>query len=252
MRHRVGYNRLSKKTSHRKAMLRNMVTSLFDYERITTTKAKALEVRRKAEKMITRAKEDSVHNRREVAKVLYSKAVISKLFTDIAPRFEKRPGGYTRILKTGFRQGDAAEMVILELVERIEKKSKDSKKQKKAEKPAPVEAKTTEKKASPKSEAKPAEKKPETKKAETKKAETKKVEPKKAEAKKAEPDKTEAKEAIHKKKEKAEAPEKTEVAEKKSAATETVPEDDAQTIAREKSNETGVVETAQQTIIEGE
>jgi large subunit ribosomal protein L17 len=93
-----------------------MVTSLVLEERIRTTKAKAQAVRRTAEKMITRAKEDSVHNRRIVGKDIKDKAALAKLFTDVAPRFAKRPGGYTRILKLGQRTGDASEMVLLELV----------------------------------------------------------------------------------------------------------------------------------------
>jgi large subunit ribosomal protein L17 len=97
-----------------------MVTSLFLEERIRTTKAKAKEVRRTAEKMITRAKTDSVHNRRIVGKDIKDKAALSKLFTDVAPRFVKRPGGYTRILKLGQRPGDASEMVLLELVQGTE------------------------------------------------------------------------------------------------------------------------------------
>jgi large subunit ribosomal protein L17 len=103
--------------AHRKALHRNMVTSLFRYERISTTKAKALEVRRTAEKMITRAKVDSVHNRRIVSGRLYNEGIVAKLFTDIAPRMKERNGGYTRILKLGERLGDAAQMVILELVD---------------------------------------------------------------------------------------------------------------------------------------
>ena len=122
MKHRIGFNALSRKSSQRKALKRNMVTSLFRYERIETTKAKALEVRRMAEKMITRAKVDSVHNRREVAKYVYDEAIVAKLFNEIAPLFQDRNGGYTRILKTGTRLNDAAEMVILELVEKTEKK----------------------------------------------------------------------------------------------------------------------------------
>ena len=128
MKHRVGYNRLGRKPSHRKALHRNMVTSLFRHERIRTTKAKAQAIRRTAEKMITRAKEDSVHNRRIVAKYLYEKAVVAKLFTEIGPRFTERAGGYTRILKLALRQGDAAEMVILELVEKKEEEKKPAKK----------------------------------------------------------------------------------------------------------------------------
>jgi large subunit ribosomal protein L17 len=118
MKHKIGYNRLGRKTSHRKALHRNMVTSLFRYERIKTTKAKALEVRKTADKMITRAKVDSLHNRRTVAKKIYDRGIIAKLFTDIGPRFTERPGGYTRILKLGQRSGDAADMVLLELVEK--------------------------------------------------------------------------------------------------------------------------------------
>ena len=122
MNHRIGFNALSRTTSERKALKRNMVTSLFRYERIETTKAKALEVRKMAEKMITRAKEDSVHNRRIIASDIYDEAVVAKLFKEIAPMFAERKGGYTRILKTGNRLGDAAETVILELVEKTKKK----------------------------------------------------------------------------------------------------------------------------------
>ena len=132
MKHRIGFNALSRKSSSRKALKRNMVTSLFRYERIETTKAKALEVRKMAEKMITRAKVDNVHNRRIVAADLYDEAIVAKLFKEIAPMFQDRKGGYTRILKTGYRLGDAAEMVILELVEKTEKK--DAKADKKASK----------------------------------------------------------------------------------------------------------------------
>jgi large subunit ribosomal protein L17 len=103
--------------AHRKALHRSMVTSLFRHERIRTTKAKALEVRRTAEKMITRAKIDSVHNRRIVSARLYDEGIVAKLFTAIAPRMKERNGGYTRILKLGERQGDAAQVVILELVD---------------------------------------------------------------------------------------------------------------------------------------
>ena len=117
MKHRRGFNPLQRMAAHRKALHRNMVTSLFRYERVQTTKAKALEVRRTAEKMITRAKVDSVHNRRIVSGRLYNEGVVAKLFTVIAPRMKDRNGGYTRILKLGQRLGDAAQMVILELVD---------------------------------------------------------------------------------------------------------------------------------------
>ncbi len=118
MKNRIGFNRLSRRPAHRKAMKRNMVTSLLLEERITTTQTKALEVRRMAEKMVTRAKEDSVHNRRMVGRDVKDKKALAKLFTEIGPRFKSRPGGYTRVLKLGPRQGDAAEMVLLEFVER--------------------------------------------------------------------------------------------------------------------------------------
>jgi large subunit ribosomal protein L17 len=94
-----------------------MVTSLFRYERIRTTKAKALAIRRSAEKLITRAKVDSVHNRRIVSGRLFDEGIVAKLFTDIAQRMKERPGGYTRIIKLGERPGDASEIVILELVD---------------------------------------------------------------------------------------------------------------------------------------
>ena len=117
MNHRNGFNPLSRTTAHRRAMTRNMVTSLFRYERITTTEAKAKEVRKAAEKLITRAKVDSVHNRRTVAKFIADEKILNKLFTEIGPRMKERNGGYTRILKLGFRQGDAADTVIFELVD---------------------------------------------------------------------------------------------------------------------------------------
>ena len=117
MNHKVGFNPLSRTTAHRRAMTRNMVTSLLRFERITTTKAKALEVRRAAEKLITRSKVDSAHNRREAAKFIQDEKVLNKLFTEIGPRMKDRNGGYTRVLKLGFRQGDAADVVILELVD---------------------------------------------------------------------------------------------------------------------------------------
>ena len=120
MNNRIGYNRLGRKASHRKALHKNMVTSLFRYGRIKTTIAKAKEIRRTAEKMVTRAKEDSVHNRRIIAKSIRDKAVAAKLFTDIAPRSSERNGGYTRIVKLGYRKNDAAPMALLELVDREE------------------------------------------------------------------------------------------------------------------------------------
>jgi large subunit ribosomal protein L17 len=117
MKHRRGFNPLERMSAHRKALHRNMVKSLFRYERIRTTKTKALAIRRSAEKLITRAKVDSVHNRRIVSGRLFDEGIVAKLFTDIALRMKERPGGYTRIIKHGERFGDAAEIVILELVD---------------------------------------------------------------------------------------------------------------------------------------
>jgi large subunit ribosomal protein L17 len=137
MKHRRGFNPLERMSAHRKALHRNMVGSLFRHERIKTTKAKALAVRRTAEKLITRAKTDSVHNRRIASSRLYDEGIVAKLFTDIGPRMKERPGGYTRIIKLGARQGDAAEIVILELVDYVLKTDEEKdKKAKKAEKKA--------------------------------------------------------------------------------------------------------------------
>ncbi|MBQ1404053.1 MAG: 50S ribosomal protein L17 [Firmicutes bacterium] len=111
-----GYRKLGRSSDHRKAMLRNLVTDLLREERITTTKFRAKEAGREAEKMITLAKKGDLAARRQVMAYLYDEDVVSKLFDDIAPRYEDRNGGYTRILKLGPRRGDAAEEVFLELV----------------------------------------------------------------------------------------------------------------------------------------
>jgi len=117
MKHRRGFNPLERMSAHRKALHRNMVSSLFRCERIRTTKVKAQAVRRAAEKLITRAKVDSVHNRRIISSRLFDEGVVVKLFTNIAVRMKERNGGYTRIIKLGERYGDAAEVVLLELVD---------------------------------------------------------------------------------------------------------------------------------------
>ena len=178
MNHRNGFNPLSRTTAHRRAMSRNMVTSLLRYERITTTKSKALEVRRKAEKLITRAKEDTVHNRREVAKYISDEKILDKLFTNIAPRMQERNGGYTRVLKLGYRQGDAADVVILELVDyKLEAEAeKSEKKSEKKEKAAPKADKPKAKKTASKEKEAADEKKP--KKTASKKTSEKKDESK--------------------------------------------------------------------------
>ena len=124
MRHKVAGKRLGRSTGHRKALRRNLIKDLFRYERIKPTLAKAQAIRGDAERLITRAKKgnnlgeaQAVHARRLAAAQLNEPEIVKKLFEDIAPRYVDRPGGYTRIIKLGPRDGDAAEMVILELVE---------------------------------------------------------------------------------------------------------------------------------------
>ncbi|NLJ76949.1 MAG: 50S ribosomal protein L17 [Peptococcaceae bacterium] len=112
----MGYQKLGLNTGHRKAMLRNLVASLFRHERINTTEARAKEVKSIAEKLVTTAKQGDLAARRRVLAYLYEEEVVKKLFDTIAPKYAERPGGYTRVIKVGPRRGDAAEMVILELV----------------------------------------------------------------------------------------------------------------------------------------
>ncbi len=118
MRHRHSGRQLGRNSSHRKAMFKNMATSLFRHEIIKTTLPKAKELRRFAEPMITRAKEDSVANRRIIFSRLRDDEITAKLFTDLGPRYQDRPGGYIRILKCGFRTGDKAPMAYVELIDR--------------------------------------------------------------------------------------------------------------------------------------
>lgn len=129
MNHRSGINRLGRNASHRRATLGALTLALFKYERVRTTLAKAREARRVAERLITRARTDSVHNRRVAGRTIQDERLLAKLFKDIAPRFASRPGGYTRILKLGKRYGDASEMAILELVERKERERLRKKKE---------------------------------------------------------------------------------------------------------------------------
>ncbi|MCK5325492.1 MAG: 50S ribosomal protein L17 [Woeseiaceae bacterium] len=117
MRHRKSGRRLGRTSSHRKAMFRNMAASMLKHETIRTTVAKAKELRRVVEPLITLAKEDSVANRRLAFDRLRDKEAVGKLFTDLGPRFKERPGGYLRILKTGPRPGDAAPMAIVMMTE---------------------------------------------------------------------------------------------------------------------------------------
>lgn len=128
MRHQVSGTKLGRNSSQRKALLRSLVTSFVERERIRTTLAKAKATRPIAEKMITLAKTNTLHTRRRALQYIYKKDAVKKLFEDIGPRFSERPGGYTRIIKLGPRAGDGAEMAILELVG-TEFKKKEKKKE---------------------------------------------------------------------------------------------------------------------------
>lgn len=120
MRHRKSGRQLNRNSAHRKAMFRNMAASLFQHEVITTTLPKAKELRRVAEPLITLAKQDDVAKRRLAFARLRDRDVVAKLFSELGPRYQARPGGYLRILKCGYRAGDAAPMAIVELVDRPE------------------------------------------------------------------------------------------------------------------------------------
>src|SRR5262245_32928158 len=120
MEHRVGYRKLQRTTAHRLAMLRNMVTSLIEHERITTTIPRAKEARRMAERVITLGKKGGLHNVRLASRTVKDRELLKKVFGELKDRYAERAGGYTRILRTGFRRGDATEMAILELVDRPE------------------------------------------------------------------------------------------------------------------------------------
>jgi large subunit ribosomal protein L17 len=129
MRHKKFGRALGRSSAHRTAMFRNMVTSLFEHERIVTTAEKAKEVRPIAEKMITLAKRGDLHARRQASDFIRSKKIVAKLFDEISGQFKDRNGGYTRIIQTGIRQGDAASMAIIELVgfeEDLGKKEQDN------------------------------------------------------------------------------------------------------------------------------
>jgi len=127
MRHRHGQRKLNRTSSHRRAMFRNMTTSLLKHEQIETTVPKAKELRGVVERMITLGKRGDLHARRQALSYLVDDAVVRKLFDTLGPRYAERPGGYTRVLKAGYRYGDAAPMAIIELVDRDEnEKGKDS------------------------------------------------------------------------------------------------------------------------------
>ena len=146
MRHNKSINHLGRQSGHRKAMLANMASSLIIKKRITTTVAKAKALRSYVEPLITKSKEDTTHSRRVVFSYLKDKNATAELFRNVAPKVAGRPGGYTRVLHTGFRQGDAAEMALIELVDfneaalasapKAEKKATRRSRAKKAEAPA--------------------------------------------------------------------------------------------------------------------
>ena len=117
MRHNKAINHLGRKSGHRKALLANMATSLILNKRIQTTVAKAKALKMYVEPLITKSKEDSTHSRRVVFSYLKNKEAVTELFRTVAPKIADRPGGYTRVLKTGFRQGDGADMALIELVD---------------------------------------------------------------------------------------------------------------------------------------
>jgi large subunit ribosomal protein L17 len=140
MRHRKRSVKLSRTASHRRAMFRNMVTSLLGQERIETTVAKAKEARRFTDRMVTLAKRGTLHARRQALTFIMDQDVVSKLFDELARRYADRNGGYTRIIRTGFRRGDGAELAILELVGRLAPKPEPEKKKKDKKSEAPEEA----------------------------------------------------------------------------------------------------------------
>jgi large subunit ribosomal protein L17 len=116
VRHRIAGRKFSRKTAHRQAMFRNLVTELLRHEKIVTTEAKAKEIRSLAEKMITLGKEGTLQARRQALAIIYDKKIVEKLFKELAPRYAERSGGYTRILKLGFRSGDSAPIAQIELI----------------------------------------------------------------------------------------------------------------------------------------
>jgi len=138
MRHQVKVTKLSRTKSHREAMLANMATSLFANRMIETTEAKAKELKRLADRLISTAKADTLAARRQVARTIRDKSVLKKLFSEIIPQFQERPSGFTRVLRVGFRRGDNAMMSVVELLTekpKVEKgKGKKDKKDKKASK----------------------------------------------------------------------------------------------------------------------
>jgi large subunit ribosomal protein L17 len=207
MRHRKLSRRFSRTSSHRMAMMRNLAASLIEHEVVKTTVEKGKELRRFLEPLITRAKEDTLHNRRQVISQLHSKSAASKLFSDLGPRFSETKGGYLRVIKAGFREGDKADICFVELTIRNESDISDQatdsenllKEETNVVEDALVETVVEEtKEEKPK---KAAAKKTETKEEKPKKAAAKKTETKEEEPKKAAAKKTKTKETKPKKEE---------------------------------------------------
>ena len=193
MNHGKKFNHLGRKTGHRRALLSNMASSLILHKRIETTTAKAKALRKYIEPLLTKSKNDTTHSSRDVFSYILDKYAVTELFREVAPKIADRPGGYTRIIKTGFRLGDNADMCFIELVDYNELMTKDSSStstgtKKKRTRRAGKKATDATTEAAPKAEAK----KEETPKAEVKKEEAPKVEAKKEEAPKAEAKKEEA------------------------------------------------------------
>jgi large subunit ribosomal protein L17 len=188
MRHRIAGRKLGRTTEHRTALLRNLSTALFERERITTTLAKAKELRPFAEKLVTMSKKETLHARRQVYRHIHDGKVVAKLFDSLSARYAQRPGGYTRIIKLGPRRGDNAEMAIIELVDSdvtAPEPTKSSKRSKasdpsKTTKTKAAKKKVTEKKTSKK----PSSTKP---KADTKRASAKPTTPRKTATRKSGP-----------------------------------------------------------------
>jgi large subunit ribosomal protein L17 len=205
MRHRKLSRRFSRTSSHRMAMMRNLAASLIEHEVVKTTVEKGKELRRFLEPLITRAKEDTLHNRRQVISQLHSKSAASKLFSDLGPRFSETKGGYLRVIKAGFREGDKADICFVELTIRNESDISDQatdsenlvKEETNVVEDALVETIVEETKEEKPKKAETKEEKP--KKAAAKKTETKEEKPKKAAAKKTETKEEKPKKAAAKK-----------------------------------------------------
>ena len=149
MRHKFGYRKLNKTSEHRKALFKNMLNSLIKYEQITTTLPKAKELRPRIDKIITLGKKNNLHSKKNLFSKLQSKSSVDKLIKTLSQRYEKRKGGYSRIVRTGFRYGDDAPMAVIELVDRdVQAKKIDIKKKTEEKSKTPIESKSkdTEKK----------------------------------------------------------------------------------------------------------